>query len=79
VPNLCNGSTQTSANEIYTLFAIIAAPYQDAVQYAHLETGNMDYVEGLLTLMATIAEMRKRIIELEARLNHLSQEAANAR
>lgn len=39
----------------------------------------MDYVEGLLTLMATIADMRKRIIELEAKLNHLSQEAANAR
>lgn len=31
----------------------------------------MDYVEGLLILSTTIAEMRQRILNLEAKVNHL--------
>jgi hypothetical protein len=31
----------------------------------------MDYVEALLTLTATMADMRKRIIALEAKVEHL--------
>jgi len=31
----------------------------------------MDYVEALLTLTATMADMRKRLIELEAKVEHL--------